>query len=223
MSEQSFLCPSQGRRSQHAFSCGSQLEGASMKSMQRDVHPVEVSVSTWNSDTIRNPGRRFLLVLIFWAITCFATLAKAQTGPVFSQAAIDDAMGQSMVAFGSDSSGSHGDTPAVVHSATAFYYLSMVAHFNPNAASSSGNSVAGHVLAFFRFYIAGGHEPSCSNPLFGWGDGPFGQGLLYIRTTPWLWNSLSGAEQRKAELPMKPLPVSGTRRFNHTPNFSAVL
>src|SRR5258708_9979628 len=140
MSEQSFLCPSQGRRSQQAFSCGSQLEGASMKSMQRDVHPVEVSVSTWNSDTVRNPGRRFLLVLIFGAITCFATLAKAQTGPAFSQAAIDDAMGQTMVAFGSDSSGSHGDTPAVVHSAPAVYYLSMVAHFNPNAASSSGNT-----------------------------------------------------------------------------------
>ncbi len=194
-----------------------------MKSMQRDVHPVEVSVSTWNSDTVRNPGRRFLLVLIFWAITCFATLAKAQTGPAFSQAAIDDAMGQSMVAFGSDSSGSHGDTPAVVHSATAFYYLSMVAHFNPNAASSSGNSVAGHVLVFFRFYIAGGHEPSCSNPLFGWGDGPFGQGLLYIRTTPGLWNSLSAAEQGKADLLMKALAIAGNWGFNDANNFSTGL
>jgi len=188
-----------------------------MKSTQYDVYPVAVSISR------RRRQMLFLLAVILCALAPFASSATAQTSPAFSQAAIDDAMGQPMVAFGSDSSGSHGDTPVVVHSSTAFFYLSMVAHFNPNATSSSGASVASHVLAFFRFYIAGGHEPSCSNPLYGWGDGPFGQGLLYIRTTPALWNSLTAAEQAKADILMKSLAIAGNWGFNDANNFSTGL
>jgi len=64
----------------------------------------------------------FLAAVMFGLLLFFGMSVRAQAAPAFSQAAIDDAMGRAMVAFGSDSSGSHGDTPAVAHSATAFYY-----------------------------------------------------------------------------------------------------
>src|SRR5579872_4148637 len=67
-------------------------------------------------------GRRSLQSVFAFAIVLTLVLVltwtgKAATNSPFDQAAIDNAMSAPMVAFGADSSGSHGDTPAVVHSA----------------------------------------------------------------------------------------------------------
>ena len=165
-----------------------------------------------------------LVVAGFLAFVLISVLpGQATTTSPFDQSAIDDAMSQPMKAFGPDSTGPHGDTPSVVHSAQAFFFLALVAHYDPSSTSTGGASVANQVLAIFRFYVAGGHEPACSNPLYGWGDGPVGQGLLLIKKTPALWNALTPTEQGKADLLMSALAIAGNWGFNDQNNFTTGL
>ena len=141
------------------------------------------------------------LLLVLGALTFCAGMVHAD----FNQSIIDSAMNIRLVSYANK----EGTAPSVVKPAQAFYYLTLVASVNPNATAANGKKVKDQVIAIFQNLVKGGNEPKCSNPLYGWSDGPIGLSLVLIKKTPALWNSLTSDEQEKADWLMKALAITG--------------
>lgn len=163
-------------------------------------------------------SRKSLIGFFIYLFSTISIIIQIQATPNFSQALIDDAMSQSLLGYTKK-----GDAPSIVICAQAFHYLSLVAHFNPNAKDSKNNLVKDKVLAHYRNMISGGKEPYCGQPLYAWSDGAVGQALLIIKNTPILWNSLTSAEQADSDLLMQALAIASNWAFNDQNNFKTGL
>lgn len=141
----------------------------------------------------------------------------------FSQAQIDAAVAAPLLAFQAPTTGNSGrpgDSPSAVYNAHAFYFLSLVTWYNPNATTSSGASVASRLVASINNVIAGGNEPDANGGLEGWGHNDVAQGLLLARHEPTIWGQLTSAQQAKVDLLMHALAITGNFDFNDVNNYN---
>lgn len=141
----------------------------------------------------------------------------------FSQAQIDAAVAAPLLAFPApttSNSGRPGDSPRSVYNAHAFYFLALVAWYNPNATASSGTLVANRLAASIGNLVAGGNEPDANGGLEGWGHNDVAQGLLLARHEPTVWNQLTASQQAKVDLLMHALAITGNFDFNDANDYN---
>ncbi len=154
------------------------------------------------------------LVFLLFSLGALLTFQTAvQAEHPFTPTVIDDAMNQPLQYFGLDSA-DEGTNPGNCKRSKAFYYLTLVAHYDPTAVASDGASVKDRVLGHIRNVISGGKEPDCAGNLMGWSHNMVAQGLLLAKNTPVVWDNLSVSEKEKCDWLMKGLAIAGNWAFN---------
>lgn len=128
----------------------------------------------------------------------------------FSAEVIDRAMSVEFVSY----EGRVGTSPRTVLSSHAFYFLTLVSAVDPSVRGSNNQLVKERALQHLRNVVVGGREPTCSNPLYGWSDGPVALSMTIMRKTPHFWDSLTLGDRARCHWLMKALAVNGNWAFN---------
>ncbi|MBF9066951.1 discoidin domain-containing protein [Streptacidiphilus fuscans] len=140
----------------------------------------------------------------------------------FSQAQIDAAVAEPLIAFAAPTSSvpRPGTNPTQIGQAAALQYLALVDKEDPGAAATSGTTVDSALLAQVRNLIAGGHEPDADGGLEGWSHALVAQALLLVKNGP-AWSELTATEQNKVALVEQAMGYAGNYAYNDASNFSS--
>lgn len=158
--------------------------------------------------------------LVTTSVLCGLAPASAQepTLPVFPQEHIDEAMNDVAVVPGKTTGDCFvfpaGRAPeGTMGASMALQYLALVAHYYPDARSTTGAQVADKVAMCIRTFLTGGQEPGVLG-YYGWVQPKAASVLALARNNAAVWTLLSTDERRRADWLMRVFAVVGNFTTN---------